>query len=258
MLADNAWAEGWSFVVGSRSVTPTGLGPWRHMLPRTSQVRQAGRQAASKIEKPKQDGQIKAREVRIVSEPNPRDDDEMVEINEVVSTSRAIARANARGLNLILVNDNTDPPICVIQDYGKYYYLLKKNAKEKKKKQVAPKMKEVKMSYTIGDNDLMTHVNRMKKWFSQENPIGSVKAQVKLKGRTKLFEDQAKGVLEKMRRETVDFAKCDKKGITKEKSGDFTMMMLPGEDKKLKKELKLQEQDEIMADVEKMDDDDDE
>lgn len=203
-----------------------------------------------------QDEEIRQREVRIVSEPDPEDNDDLVEVNEVVDTKRAIARAKARGFSLILVNDNTDPPICVIQDFGQYFYNLKKTAKQKKKKQVAPKIKEVKMSYTIGDNDLMTHVNKMKKWFSQENPIGSVKAQVRLKGRTKIFSDQAKGVLEKMRIEVVDFAQLDKKGIYEEKTGGFSMTILGGEDKKFKKELKLLEQDTIMAEVQDTAEDD--
>jgi translation initiation factor IF-3 len=47
-------------------------------------------------------------------------------------------------------------------DYGKYMYLKGKEDKEKKKSQKANALKEVKINYAIGENDLQLKIKKAK------------------------------------------------------------------------------------------------
>ena len=53
----------------------------------------------------------------------------------VVATSKALMMAEDKGLDLIVVSPNQEPPVAKILDYGKYKYEVEKRAKESKKKQ---------------------------------------------------------------------------------------------------------------------------
>ena len=53
----------------------------------------------------------------------------------VVATSKALLMAEDRGLDLVIVSPNQEPPVAKILDYGKYKYEIEKRAKESKKKQ---------------------------------------------------------------------------------------------------------------------------
>lgn len=46
----------------------------------------------------------------------------------------AIQLAAQQGLDLVVVSDKSDPPVCRILDYGKYKFTQEKRAREAKKK----------------------------------------------------------------------------------------------------------------------------
>ncbi|HSQ22858.1 MAG TPA: translation initiation factor IF-3, partial [Pyrinomonadaceae bacterium] len=54
----------------------------------------------------------------------------------VMDTREAIRAARERGMDLVEVAPNADPPVCKIIDFGKFQYEQKKKANEAKKKQV--------------------------------------------------------------------------------------------------------------------------
>merc|ERR1711966_223726 len=77
----------------------------------------------------------------------------------VMTKDAALAKAVELGnLDLILINANSDPPVCKIVDYSKYRYAQEKKRKEKAKNSKATEIKEVKMSYKIGDHDYQVRV----------------------------------------------------------------------------------------------------
>uniref|UniRef100_A0A7S3C0R5 Translation initiation factor IF-3 n=1 Tax=Haptolina ericina TaxID=156174 RepID=A0A7S3C0R5_9EUKA len=71
-----------------------------------------------------------------------------------MSKEEALAAAEERELDLVLIAPKSDPPVCKIVSYDKFRY-----AKEKKKKEMAKaasngqELKELKMSYKIGVHD---------------------------------------------------------------------------------------------------------
>jgi len=99
----------------------------------------------------------------------------------VMSKQDALAKAQELGgLDLILINGNSEPPVCKIVDYSKYRYSLEKKRKEKAKNSKATEVKEVKMSYKIGIHDYDVRLKAATKFIKQGN---RVKATVIFRGR---------------------------------------------------------------------------
>ncbi len=92
----------------------------------------------------------------------------------------ALRKAEERGLDLVAVNPNSNPPVCKIMDYGKYKYEMQKKAKEAKKKQTIIKVKEIKLRPTTEKNDLLIKVKHMLRFFEDGH---KVKVTVRFRGR---------------------------------------------------------------------------
>lgn len=95
--------------------------------------------------------EIKVKEVRVVA-----DNGEQL---GVMSTSAALEKADAAGLDLVLIAPNATPPVCRIMDYGKFRYERDKREKEAKKKQPTIEVKEVQLSCRIDTHDFQTKAN---------------------------------------------------------------------------------------------------
>jgi bacterial translation initiation factor 3 (bIF-3) len=73
-----------------------------------------------------------------------------------MATSEALALAQAKGLDLVEVSPNADPPVCRIMDYGKFKYEQQKRQQEAKKKQTVIQIKEVKFRPKTDEHDYQT------------------------------------------------------------------------------------------------------
>lgn len=99
----------------------------------------------------------------------------------VLSKAEALAKAKELGgLDVILINENSDPPVVKIVDYSKFRYEKEKKAKELKKNSKASELKEVKMSYKIDVHDYGVRIKNASKFIKQGN---RVKCTVQFKGR---------------------------------------------------------------------------
>lgn len=121
--------------------------------------------------------EIKQDMLRVVT-PNPNGKDVALGI---MSKSEALAKAKEMGgVDLILINANSDPPVCKIEEYSKYRYNKEKKAKMLKKNSKVSEMKEVKMSYKIDVHDYDVRKKNALKFLQQGN---RVKCTVQFKGR---------------------------------------------------------------------------
>ncbi|MEQ9618173.1 MAG: translation initiation factor IF-3 [Deltaproteobacteria bacterium] len=102
---------------------------------------------------------IRAREVRLV--------DVGGEQLGVVPIREALNISEERGVDLVEVAPNANPPVCRLMDYGKYKYELKKQANAKKQK--TQTVKEVKFRPNIGEHDLDVKINRIREFLEDEN-----------------------------------------------------------------------------------------
>ncbi|HET7371413.1 MAG TPA: translation initiation factor IF-3 [Gammaproteobacteria bacterium] len=115
---------------------------------------------------------IRAREVRVI--------DEKGEQLGILPPFEALKIARERGLDLVEVSPTAVPPVCRIQDYGKFLYEKEKSDRAARKRQKIITVKEVKFSVTIDNHDYETRRNQAIR-FLQEGD--KVKASLRFKGR---------------------------------------------------------------------------
>ena len=139
---------------------------------------------------------IRSREVRLIDDEGNN--------HGVVATNKALQMAEDKDLDLVVVSQNQEPPVCKIMDYGKYKYELEKKAKEAKKKQHVVTIKEIKVRYKIDTHDYLVRINNIKKFIAQGN---KVKVVVMLRGRemqhSKLAFDLANKFIEDLKDEPM-------------------------------------------------------
>lgn len=72
----------------------------------------------------------------------------------VVPTHEALQMARDRGLDLMEISPNAQPPVCKICDYGKFKYEKKKKEHQARKKQTVIKVKEIQLRPQTDAHDL--------------------------------------------------------------------------------------------------------
>jgi translation initiation factor IF-3 len=92
----------------------------------------------------------------------------------------ALKIARERGLDLVEVSPNAVPPVCRIQDYGKFLYEKDKSERAARKKQKVIVVKEVKFSVTVDEHDYQTKKNQAVRFLTEGD---KVKASLRFKGR---------------------------------------------------------------------------
>lgn len=110
----------------------------------------------------------------------------------VMPTSRAIAMAEERELDLVEISPKADPPVCKIMDYKKFLYEKKKKEKELKAKAHKTEIKEIRFSPNTDDHDLDFKKKHAIK-FLQEG--AKVKIYVQFKGRAIMFKERGELLL---------------------------------------------------------------
>jgi len=107
--------------------------------------------------------EIRAFKVRVIS-----DDGENL---GVLTRDAALALASQQELDLVLLSEKDEIPLCKIMDFGKSLYLKKKKTAEGKKKQKVVKVKEVKMRPKIGQHDYITKINQCIRFLQDGNKV---------------------------------------------------------------------------------------
>lgn len=90
-------------------------------------------------------GKIRAREVRVVEDQKQLG---------ILSIGDALTLARSRGVDLVEIAPNAEPPVCRLVDYGKYRYEQSKKDKESRKHQHASLVKEIQLRPAIDPHDL--------------------------------------------------------------------------------------------------------
>nr|YP_010873144.1 Translation initiation factor 3 [Nemalion vermiculare]WGV34390.1 Translation initiation factor 3 [Nemalion vermiculare] len=113
----------------------------------------------------------------------------------ILSIEDALKSADIAGLDLVLISNKSNPPVCRIVDYGKYKFNQEKKAKEAKKKQHNSSLKEVKMRYKIEEHDYKVRINQALRFLQASD---KVKATITFRGREIQHANLAIELLSKM------------------------------------------------------------
>jgi len=164
--------------------------------------------------------QITAPELRVMAASAGGGKDEPLGI---LSRAEALQKAQELGgLDLIMINNNSDPPVCKIVDYSKFRYMKEKKAKEQKKNSKATEVKEVKMSYKIDVHDYDVRKKNASKFLKQGN---RVKCTVMFRGREVQHDKLGFELLDKLAEDLGDL--CVSEGRAKREGRNLARILSP-------------------------------
>ncbi|NET37386.1 MAG: translation initiation factor IF-3 [Cyanothece sp. SIO1E1] len=138
----------------------------------------------------------------------------------IMAPFEAMRIAEQKDLDLVLVSDKADPPVCRIMDYGKFKFEQDKKAREAKKKQHNADLKEVKMRYKIDDHDYHVRVNQAQRFLKSGD---KVKATIMFRGREIQHTDLAETLLKRMANDLQEIAEVQQ---APKREGRNMMMLL--------------------------------
>jgi len=98
----------------------------------------------------------------------------------ILNIKEAIELATNKGLDVVEVSPNTEPPVCRILDYGKFLFEQKKKKQGAKKKQKVFQVKEIKFRPLIEIGDYEVKLNKIRDFLEQGN---KVKVSLRYRGR---------------------------------------------------------------------------
>ncbi len=124
----------------------------------------------------------------------------------VMDVRDAIRSARERGLDLVEVAPNADPPVCRIIDFGKFQYEAKKKANEAKKKQVTITVKEVKFRPGTDVHDYEYRMKHAREWLGDGD---KVKATIWFRGREMTHRELGARILEKLEQDLADVGEVE-------------------------------------------------
>jgi translation initiation factor IF-3 len=119
----------------------------------------------------------------------------------VVETREGLRLAQSKGMDLVEISPNADPPVCRIMDYGKFRYQESVKRKEAKKNQHARAVKEVKFHANVGEHDYQTKVGHARDFLSKGH---KVKLTLTFRGRENAHRELGFEVMERVVRDLSD------------------------------------------------------
>ncbi|AFZ48583.1 translation initiation factor IF-3 [Cyanobacterium stanieri LEGE 03274] len=140
----------------------------------------------------------------------------------ILDTRDANRIADEKELDLVLVSETSDPPVCRIMDYGKYKFEQEKKARAIKKKQHTADLKEVKMRYKIDEHDYQVRVNQAKRFLKSGD---KVKATINFRGREAQHVHLGQELLERMAQDLAEMAEIQQK--PKKEGRNMIMLLSP-------------------------------
>ena len=140
----------------------------------------------------------------------------------VLQTREAIDIARDRGLDLILVAEKAQPPVCRIMDYGKFKYEKSKREKTAQKKSAANEMKSVRLHPATSEHDRNVVIRHSEKFLRDGHKVRVV---CQFKGRENAYPEIGRKQLETVAAALDEIATID--GYIVKQGRDMTMNLSP-------------------------------
>ncbi|MEN9208554.1 MAG: translation initiation factor IF-3 [Gloeomargarita sp. GMQP_bins_120] len=140
----------------------------------------------------------------------------------IMSPREALALAQEKELDLVLISEKADPPVCRIMDYGKYKFQQEKKAREAKKKQQTVEVKEVKMRYNIDDHDYQVRVNQARRFLKEGD---KVKVTITFRGRESQHSELAEDLLKRLANDVQEVGEVQQ--VPQKEGRNMIMVLMP-------------------------------
>ncbi|WP_041439488.1 translation initiation factor IF-3 [Thermovibrio ammonificans] len=166
------------------------------------------------MDKTRVNERIRAREVLVIDEDGTK--------LGVMPTYKALELARDKGLDLVEVSPNANPPVCRIMDFGKYKYQMQKKMHEAKKKQKTVEVKTVKVRPKTDEHDMQVRIKQVRRFIEKGD---KVKAVVMFRGREQAHLEIGEAQLMKIYEAVKDIAEMERK--PKKEGRDMIMILAP-------------------------------
>jgi translation initiation factor IF-3 len=155
----------------------------------------------------------------------------------IKTTAEARTYADGKGLDLVEVAAQADPPVAKVMDYGKYRYEQEQKAKQARKNQTQITVKEIKLRPKIGIHDYETkkgHVNRFL------NQRAKVKVTIMFRGREREHPDRGRDLLMRLAEDVKEIGTIEIQPLLEGRN--MTMVLAPTKNAGVKRDAETEDQ----------------
>ena len=142
--------------------------------------------------------QIRARDIRLI-------DIDGTQLG-IKAIEEAIRIAQNRGLDLVEIAAQNDPPVCKLTDFSKFRYEREKKLKEARKKHKGGQVKELRIRPKIGVHDLNIKINQMREFIQERD---KVRLTIVFRGREMELREVARPIIERVKESIADIGSLE-------------------------------------------------
>ena len=128
----------------------------------------------------------------------------------ITPTPEALEFAFTKGLDLVEVAANADPPVARVMDYSKYRYEQEQRAKQARKHQLQIQVKEIKLRPKIGVHDYETKKGHVVRFLGQR---AKVKVTIMFRGRETLHPDRGRTLLMRLAEDVKELGSIEQQPL---------------------------------------------
>ena len=121
----------------------------------------------------------------------------------IMSLRDALKLSEERGLDLVEISPNAEPPVCRIMDYGKFKYEEGQRKKQAKKSQSKSVIKEVKFHANVDENDYQIKLRNIRGFLADGD---KVKLTLQFRGRENAHREIGDEVMKRVCLDLADVA----------------------------------------------------
>jgi translation initiation factor IF-3 len=124
----------------------------------------------------------------------------------VIATRDALELAKKRGMDLVEVSPNADPPVCRVMDFGKFQYEENRKRREAKKHQQTHSVKEIKFHPSTEEHDYQTKLGHVRDFLARGH---KVKLTLTYRGRENAHKERGVEFLDRAIRDCAEVSVLD-------------------------------------------------
>jgi translation initiation factor IF-3 len=128
----------------------------------------------------------------------------------ITATPEALDFAFRKGLDLVEVAPNADPPVARVMDYSKYRYEQEQRAKQARKHQLQIQIKEIKLRPKIGNHDYETKKGHVVRFLNQR---AKVKVTIMFRGRETLHPERGRDLLMRLAEDVKELGAIEQQPV---------------------------------------------
>ena len=166
---------------------------------------------------------IRASQVRLIDEDGSQ--------LGIKPTREAMQYAFDKGLDLVEVASQADPPVARVMDYGKYRYELEQKAKLARKHQTQINIKEIKLRPKIGVHDYNTKKGHVERFLNQR---ATVKVTIMFRGRETTHPERGRDLLMRLAEDVSEIGQIESQPLLDGRN--MVMVLAPTKNAGMKRE----------------------